>query len=83
MQVLHEHGADLGACDAQGDSVLANAALNGQESVVRFLLAQEVDATRANNAGKTARELAEGAGHAQVAALLGAERSDSAADAPS
>lgn len=66
VDLLLQLGADVNAVDADGVSVLSAAAGAGQAAVVQQLLGHHADITLANNAGKTALDLAKGGATVQV-----------------
>ena len=74
VSALARLGADLDARDSDGDTALMIAAHQGQVEVTRALLAGWADrtlrATDGVDKGKTALEIAEAKGEAEVAALL-------------
>ena len=74
MSALVRLGADLDARNSGGRTALMTAALNGQVECARALLAGGADrtlrATGDYDTGKTALEIAETYGKAEVAALL-------------
>ncbi|HEX7029534.1 MAG TPA: ankyrin repeat domain-containing protein [Gammaproteobacteria bacterium] len=67
--LLHE-GANPNAVDENGWSALMRAADCGEASIVEMLLANGADRKLKNLQGKTAADIAEGAGHAAIAATL-------------
>ena len=71
---LQEHPEHLNTAYAQnGNTPLHVAALNGQTEIVRFLLEQPgIDKTIKNKDGKTAFDLAQEKGFAEIAGLLNA-----------
>lgn len=66
MTLLLQHGADVNAVDAAGNSVLLAAAGAGQAAVVQVLLGHHANMTLANNAGKTVLDLAKGGATVQI-----------------
>ena len=69
-QILAAHGANLNAADAQGDTPLANAALQGHSEAVSELIALGACVKTHNASGKSPFDLATGAGHTAVAECL-------------
>jgi ankyrin repeat protein len=67
---LIEHGADINATQHGGWTPLQAAALHGDRELVQFFLDHGADAALRSDDGKTAADLAESAGHANVAAML-------------
>jgi ankyrin repeat protein len=63
---------DLGSVD--GKTPLHVAAENGQKAMVEFLLKEGASTSATDANGKTAAELAEGKGHADVAAMVRAAK---------
>lgn len=57
LRVLLEAGADANAADAEGNTLLMNAALNGHPGMVRLLLEHGADAARCNAEGRDAASL--------------------------
>ena len=70
--ILQDHPEHLNTAYAQnGNTPLHVAALNGYTEIVRLLLEQPgIDTTRKNNDGKTALDLAQEKGFAEIAGLL-------------
>ena len=60
----------MDAADKEGDSALANAALNGQLAAVQFLVAAGAAVDTRNKGGKSPLDLATAQGHEEVVALL-------------
>lgn len=72
-RALLESGADVNARQAGGVAALHAAGHNGTLDLVELLLGYGADPAAMTDAGKTARGLAEEAGHREVAARLEAE----------
>ena len=71
MGALLEHGgAELDAVDNIGQTALMLAAISGKAATTAQLVEAGADATLRSNGGKTALEIAEQKGQAEVATLL-------------
>jgi ankyrin repeat protein len=70
VAVLIAAGADVNATQRGGYTPLHGAAQNGAETTVDRLLAGGADRTARTDDGRTAADLAAGAGHAELAARL-------------
>jgi uncharacterized protein len=70
VSLLLEHGADPNARQRGGWTPLHAAAQNGDSSSVEALLAAGADPVTRHDAGSSAADLAEEAGHSELAALL-------------
>jgi len=71
IRLLVARGADVNASTLDGDSALIAAVYSGNEGALRYLLAHGADRSRANRAGETPLAVAQRAGRASMAALLG------------
>ena len=69
---LIEAGADVNAKDSLGWTPLIRAAVGGNAEAVTLLLAAGADKNAEDFFGRTAMEVAEGRGHEEVKAALGA-----------
>jgi ankyrin repeat protein len=69
-RLLVERGAPMNARQQGGWVPIHAAAQNGDRAMVELLLGHGADAALANDAGKTAAEVAREKGHAEIAALL-------------
>ncbi len=71
LRLLHSVGLDLHAPNHDGDTPL-DAAVGGRKSekIIRYLLGEGADPTRANAKGMTPLALAETRGTPEIAALL-------------
>ena len=67
---LVDHGADVNVQQHGGWTPLAAAALHGDDELVRFFLDHGADASVLSDDGKSAADLAESAGHRDVASML-------------
>jgi ankyrin repeat protein len=69
-RLLLDHGAPVNARQMGGWVPIHAAAQNGDRAMVEMLLEHGADASLANDAGKTAADVAREKGHAEIAALL-------------
>jgi ankyrin repeat protein len=72
--LLAAPAARVDALDADGRTALLHAVLAQRPAAVRLLLAAGADPGRADHAGLTPRQAAQGGANAEIAALLGATR---------
>jgi ankyrin repeat protein len=70
VAALLEAGADVNAAQREGYTALHGAAHNGATAIVERLLAAGADRTARTDAGRTPADLAEAAGHPDLAARL-------------
>ncbi|HSZ63461.1 MAG TPA: ankyrin repeat domain-containing protein [Terriglobales bacterium] len=69
-RMLVEHGAPVNARQQRGWVPIHAAAQNGDRAMVELLLAQGADASLANDAGKTAADVAREKGYGEIVGLL-------------
>jgi ankyrin repeat protein len=70
MRLLIEKGANVNWANADGDTLLMNAASVGHVEVARVLLAAGADIHAKNKYGTTALDDAKSTGHEEIAALI-------------
>jgi len=69
--LLAEHRVDMNVADEYGQTALHHAAAENLSEIARLLLARGARRDAHDRAGRTPRDLAEAAGHKELAALLG------------
>jgi ankyrin repeat protein len=65
--LVEELGADVNAVDADGNSVVHNAASRGDTEMIRYLVSKGADVKKINRSGQTTIDVAKWAGAAHAA----------------
>ena len=68
--LLHEFGVDINSKDAEGNTLLHNAACEGNELVVAYLVDNGASVTMTNSSGETPEQTAHRSEHAVVEEML-------------